>query len=169
MSAVVGAVVSLLVVSQTTVRRRRAERREAAREAVTAAVAPLLVELGRYRYQVRRPEPKRAGEQADLAHLEDHAQLVTIRTAAADLPGWRRWLVDRRCRRIFGNYWNDLARDYPTRTDADTLTAWLAVSMNDGASGDPRQSLIHRTYAEPPGHALGAELARELRRLSAAR
>ena len=45
-----GAVVSLVAVSQVTVRRARAERREAARLAVAAAGKPLQLELARYTY-----------------------------------------------------------------------------------------------------------------------
>lgn len=81
-------------------------------------------------------------------------------------------LVDRRCRRVFGAYWCDLARDYPSAVEkgGGSLTAWLASSMKDhhGAE-DPRSSLLHRAYATRPGSPVQNELRRELRRLAAAR
>ena len=64
-SAVVGAVVSLVAVSQVTVRRGRAERREAARLAVAAAVKPLQLELARYTYA--------AGQRTCLLYTSDAA------------------------------------------------------------------------------------------------
>lgn len=168
-SAVVGAVVSLLTVSQATVRRARAERREAARRAVSAAVSPVLDEVARYEY-LRPPEPKRTLEQS---HMDDHARLVIVRRAAADLPAWRRWLIDRRCRRVFGHYWTDLARDYPSALDSDSgsLTSWLAASTRDyraSAGRGPVDGLLHRAYCERAGHPLVHKLRRELRRLAAA-
>lgn len=168
-SAVVGAVVSLLAVSQTTVRRARAERREAARLAVRERVAPLLAELARYEY-LRPPEPRRSAERS---HMDDHAAVMSIRRAAADLPPWRRWLVDRRCRRVFGAYWTDLARDYPSAKSEgnESFSAWFAASVRDRREGDPSplDGLMQRAYSESPGHPMLRELRRELRRLAAAR
>ncbi len=169
-SPVVGAVVSLVAVSQVTVRRARAERREAARLAVAAVVKPLQLELARYTYAAgQRTSSKRDNE---AAHMDDHRHVVAILGAAPDLPAWRRRLVDRRCRRVFGAYWCDLARDYPSagETGGGSLTAWLASSMQDhhGAE-DPRSSHLHRAYATPPGSPVQDELRRELRRLAAAR
>lgn len=166
-SAVVGAVVSLLAVSQTTVRQRRAERREAARLNLRQTVGALLDELARYQYQAGRPAPKRDDQHA---HPEDHAAVVAIRAAAEDLPAWRRALIDRRSRRVFGAYWTDLARDYPSQLDggSGSFTAQLAAHFH-GRGGDPLDSLIHRAYAHPPGHPTQTDLRRELRRLAAAR
>lgn len=73
-SAVVGAVVSLVAVSQVTVRRARAERREAARLAVAAAGKPLQLELARYTYAAgQRTSSKRDNE---AAHMDDHQHVV---------------------------------------------------------------------------------------------
>lgn len=69
-----GAVVSLVAVSQVTVRRARAERREAARLAVAAAVRPLQLELARYTYAAgQRTSSKRDNE---AAHMDDHQHVV---------------------------------------------------------------------------------------------
>lgn len=171
-SAVVGAVASLLAVSQTTVRQQRAARRELARHILRQAVAPLLDELARYEY-LRRDNAKarRSGEAADM---EDHARVVAIRAAATDLLGWRRALVDRRCGLVFGEYWTNLARDYPTKAAAGpgSLGAWFAAAVSDHdrkPGAGPRDGLMHRAYSRPPGDPLQAELRRELRRLAAAR
>lgn len=166
-SAVVGAVVSLLTVSQTTVRRARAERRETARLAVADTAAPLVRELTRYRFQRENGKPRRDNANA---HLDDLGKVMALRKAAANLSWWRRWLVDRRCRRVFGDYWADLARDYPSDRPAgeSEFSTWLAASMSDRHRGDPRESLIHRTYAAPPADPLAGKLARELRLLAAA-
>lgn len=169
-SAVVGAVVSLLAVSQTTVRRAKAERADASRLAVRECVAPLLAELARYQYVGL----ERAKREAETSHMDDHAHVVAIRSAAADLPGWRRWLVDRRCRRVFGDYWTDLARDYPSvgRETGGTLTAWFAASVAESKrppGARPVDGLMHRAYSQQSGHTLVDRLRRELRRLAAAR
>lgn len=171
-SAITGAVVSVLTISQITVRKARAERREASRLAVRAAVEPLLQELTRYIYADARITPKR---DTDQTHLEDFAHVLRVRAAARDLPAWRRALVDRRCRHIFGPYWVDLARDYPTSADADpssaTFAARLGSSMSRASSEReaPASSLFHRTYATPPSKRPGKRLTRELELLAKAR
>lgn len=168
-SAVVGAVVSLLTVSQTTVKRARAERREAARVALAARVAPLIDDLARYRFRRSRPKPLR---EPDLAEFDDHATVVGIRAAAADLPPWRRRLVDRRLRAVFGTTWTDLAIDYPTKPDAnESRGAWLAVALENSETPDtvPDYGLLHRAYSARPGDPSQDELTRALRRLAAAR
>lgn len=168
-SAVISALVSLLAVHQTTVRRAKAERTDASRQAVRHAVEPLLRELARYKY-LDRTSPKRSEEQS---HLEDHTCIVTIREAASDLPRHRRWLVDRRCRKTFGNYWTDLAVDLPTSAnESGTFSAWLASSLKDNKVSQvygPTRGLLHRAYMERPGHPLQEELRRNLKRLAACR
>lgn len=103
--------------------------------------------------------------------MDDHQHVVATLGAAADLPAWRRRLVDRRCRRVFGAYWCDLARDYPSagETGGGSLTAWLASSMQDhhGAE-DPRTSPTSR-LCDPARESVQNELRRELRHLAAAR
>ncbi len=168
-SAVISAVVSLLTIHQVTVRRARAERADASRQAVRKAVEPLLRELARYQY-FGREEPKRTSE---MSHMQDHTYLVQVRAAATDLSGFRRWLVDRRCRRTFGGYWTDLAIDLPTgANDAGTFSAWLASGLKDGQlkTGEgPLDGLVHRAYSLPPGHELQKKLRRNLKRLAACR
>lgn len=169
-SAIVSAIVSLLAVRQVTVRRSRAERADAAMQRIRAIVEPLLDALSRYEY-VRPPEPRRIAERS---HMDDHAAVVRIRHAAADLPLWRRALVDRRCRRVFGDYWTNLAIDYPNASSDEagaSFSAWLAASVRGRQEDDPGpvDGLIHRAYSEPAGRPVQNDLRRELRRLSAAR
>lgn len=170
-SAVIGTFFSLLTVSRVTVQRARAERREAARMAVAAEVKPLLIELARYEYQRGRDTTKREAE--GPMYLEDHSAVVRIRAAASDLSWPRRQLVDHRCRRVFGDYWVNLARDYPTepRSDGDTVTSFFAASLRKGEDlgGDPREAMMHRAYSRPPGDKAQRTLRRELRRLAGAR
>ena len=167
-SAVVGAVVSVLAVSQTTVRRAKAERADAARQAVQAVVAPMRDELARYEFR-QRPEPLRG---PGRSHMDDHAAVVQVLDAATGLPAWRRWLVARRCRRVFGAYWTDLAIEYPgDPTDAHTFSAWLASSLTRGRGSIPRgagplDGLLQRAYSELPGHSRLKDLRDELRSLS---
>ena len=108
----------------------------------------------------------------EQGHLEDHTEVVRIRAAAADLPGWRRWLVDRRCRRVFGSTWTDLAIDYPTNPEvsSDSVSAWLASAGRSPEQGaDADFGLLHRAWCELPGHPTQDQLAGELRKLAACR
>lgn len=172
-SAVVSALVSLWAVRMVTVRRAKAERADAARRAVRAEAEKLLRALARYRYTEGRPTPARG----NTAEADDHAAVVRIRNAATDLPAWRRWLVDRRCRRVFGDYWTDLAIDYPSdlESGAGTFIAHLNERLRAkradgrGNQSTPADSLIHRAYSELPGHPALDELRRELRHLAASR
>ena len=159
---------SLLTVSHLTVRRSRAERHEEARQGLKKAVSPLREELIRYRNQTKRTSTKRGD---DYSHLEDHERLVAVRTAAADLPAWRRRLIDRRCRRVFGDYWTNLARRYPSEHGGGkgSFVSLLSASSGDNGEDDSRESLIHRTFASPPTSPLGAQLDRQLRLLAAGR
>lgn len=165
-SAVVGAVVSLMAASQLTVRSARAERREAARLAVAAAVEPLRVALARYQYLSPR-EAKRTNEQS---HLDDHAKAVRVLRAAGELPWWRRRLVERRCRMVFGDYWTNLALDFPSASEDNSLGSWLAASVRDSIvkeGAGPLDGLLHRTYCQQADGPLGPVLRKQLRRLAA--
>jgi hypothetical protein len=75
---------------------------------------------------------------------------------------------------VFGDYWTDLALDYPSsRTGgSESLTAWLASSLKDSdvkPGKGPLDGLMQRAYSEPAGHPLQDKLRRELRRLQASR
>src|SRR5687768_8138741 len=143
-SAGVSAVVSWFTVRALTVRKARTELAEAARLSVKEVVQPLLSELGRYEY-IRLPKAKRNGV---LAALEDHTQVVQVRSAAEGLRWWRRALVKRRCRRVFGRYWVDLAEDFPTK---DSTLSFLASALKDDQVRDgetPTDGLIHHAYSQ---------------------
>ncbi len=171
-SAAVGVIVSLLAVPQTVVRQRRAERRDDARRLLEQAVDGLIVEHARYLY-LRPPEPRRTNERS---HMDDHGHVVRIRRAAADLSPLRRYLIDRRCRRVFGDYWTELARDLPAADTADVISAsvgaWFAAERRGAPPADgrgPLDGLMQRAYSRPAGDPLVRKLGRELRRLRAAR
>lgn len=172
-SALVGTLVSLSAVHQTTVRKARAERADAARLAVRDLVAPILGELRRYEY-VSPAEPART---PNRIHSEDHVRVSSILQTASNLPPWRRRLVERRCRRVFGEYWTDLAIEYPGggANDANPMTAWIVRSAKDQdgfattTERGPLKALMQRAYSERAGHPLLADLRRELRRLAACR
>lgn len=168
-SAVVGVVVSLVAVSQMTKKQARAERADAARQEVAAKAGLLLAELARYEF-VRSDEPKRSRARA---HLDDRIKASEIILAAAPLPWWRRSLVERRVRRVFGDYWTSLAIDYPSTDASDTgsFAAFLASSIRE-ANGDQRpgqfDGLMQRAYSTRAGDPLLRVLRRELRRLRSA-
>lgn len=172
-SAVVSAVVSLVAVHQVTVRRARAERADAALQTVKQLLEPLRVELERYRY-LQPPDPKRTRERS---HMDDHGQVVRILRVASDLSPIRARLVERRCRRVFGDYWVDMAIDLPSTGSGDTssgsFSAWLAASIKEPGGipegKGPVDGLLHRAYCEPAGNALQDDLRRELRALAKAR
>lgn len=163
-SAIVSAVVSVVAVRSVTVRRARAERAEASRLAVKGIVEPLLNKLARYEFIDGKPN-----RTMDTSDLDDHATVVKIRAAAGGLPSWRRALVDRRCRRVFGRYWVDLADGFPS---SDSLHSWFAAAVKDDQvklGGLPTDGLMHRAYMEPAGGSLQRQLRRELRRLARSR
>lgn len=156
--------VSLVAVRQVTVRRARAERAEAARVAVRAHVTAMIDDLARYRFQRRRTAPDR---KPDLGAIGDHASVVRIRAAAADLPAWRRRRVDNRCRRVFGRTWTDLAINFPTKSEGgESVGAWFALAAEHRGPEEADFGLLHRAYSEMPGHPSQDQLASELRRLA---
>jgi hypothetical protein len=171
-SALVSVVVSLLSVATVTVRQERAKRREQARLALEAAVVPLRDRLARYRYTVARETAARQPE--GPAHLSDLEDLITVWRATSGLPAWRRFLVERRLRKIYGNGMVDLVRDYPTAPSESasnaSLTAFFASSVSGVEPKDqPTASLIHRTYSQPPSAGRGKPLTRHLSLLARAR
>lgn len=171
-SAVVGAVVSLLAVSQVTVRQARAAEREDARRSIRELAETQVRLVMRYSFVER--EGSRAMRDSDdgTSHLDDHTTVAAILIAARGLSKMRRRLVERRCRRIFGRYWVDLALYYPSASanGEESFLVWLTA--NTGivpTKNDSWESLIHRAYSKPPGAPEQRELGHELRRLAASR
>jgi hypothetical protein len=100
--------------------------------------------------------------------MDDHTAVVSIRTAASNLPLWRRWLIERRCRRVFGE-WTRLAIEFPTKPSGDeTVAAWLSPAIEHSDDG-VEWGLRQRAYSELPGHPAQHKLSVELRRLAGAR
>ena len=100
--------------------------------------------------------------------MDDHAVVARLLRAAEPLTWWRRRLVARRCRRIFGSYWTDLAIDYPSNGAVDetgSVAAWFAAAMKGQEPQGPLDALMHRAYCELPPHKLLDGLCRELRLL----
>ena len=146
-------------------RAHRAKGREESRETLREVLAPMRDELARYQYADSRKTAKR--EVDGPLPLDDLEQVIAIRSAASGLRAWRRLLIDRRLRRVYGDHWVDLCRDYPS---ASSVSSWLAASLNqhraDGEQTiDPAAALIHRTYWRPQERGRDA-LARELRLIS---
>lgn len=171
-SALTGTVVSLLAVSQVTVRQRRATQRAEARDELRSLVSPLLADLRKYQLNLKSSLER----EAERAILDDHRIVTEILAAAAPLSWWRRKLVRRRCNHIFGAYWTQLAEDLPFNVGSDSLGAVFVPFLQaarleaDGKlSGSPVNSAIHKAYMENPGHARQERLARELRYLKEAR
>lgn len=167
-SAVVGAVVSLLAISTVTTRRDRAERREAARVEVRDCVAEVENQLARYLYTGGTAPRTMDGPML----TEDLQHVIRIRRAAHELPNWRRAAIDFRLGRIFGRGWVLLARDYPSQYPDDgeaALTTSMAGLFKGYNMPDPRHSMIHRIYATPVGGGDAKALRKELRRLARAR
>jgi hypothetical protein len=170
-SATVSVVVSLLSVATVTVRQERAKRREAARLAFEAAVLPLRDRLARYRYTAARETAQREPE--GPAHLSDLEDLIIIWRATDGLPSWRRFLIERRLRFIYGNGLVDLVRDYPSASESAsdaTMSSFFAASVSGVEPPDqPTASLLHRTYSQPPSARKGKALAKHLSLLAKGR
>lgn len=170
-SAVVGTLVSVAAVSQVTVRRARAERADAARRAVVGIVSPLRVDIGKYRARMLPG----LGREPQTAQMADYETVSRVLAAAADLPGWRRRLVLRRCRRVFGRYWTDLAELSPADPSSlGSIVAPVLVAeyqrLKAGADLSGRtDGLMHRALCCPPEDGMVGDLARELAQLAGCR
>lgn len=171
-SAVVGAVVSLFAVSQVAVRQARAIAREDARRSVRELADAQVRRAMRYAFAPR--DGDRAIRAADdgLSHLDDHSVVAAILVAARGLSAPRRWLVRRRCRAIFGNYWTELALLYPAASANGEESFLLWLTANAGAvpiANDSCESLMHRAYSKPPGDSSQDQLRKQFARLSSCR
>lgn len=130
----------------------RAERADIARRDMRAAVAPWL-RSARTRANRRRVRPSR---DARSRVVEDGLDALTVLRIARDLPLWRRALVRRRCRIIFGDYWSDLAerqvdmsadeRDDANQLSADALFGHM-LRDDDAPAGKQRIGLMQRVYS----------------------
>jgi hypothetical protein len=168
-SAVVGALVSLAAVSQTTVRQRRAERRDEALLALKKIVVPLRLDLRLYELGVRTGNKRTA----ERSHVDDHRLATAVLDSTENMGKLRSALVRRRCRRVFGEYWATLAEEMPYADDSlgsAVVPALLGAPMllESGAlKSSPVAGLMHRAYMGDPGSPEQTQLRRELRRLSA--
>jgi hypothetical protein len=103
LSAVVGTVVSLAAVAQTTTRQRRAERRDAARQQIKELVTRPLAQVTTYRAGLNKGIQK-GEEDHNRMRGDDYTLASRVLTLADELGPMRRWLVMRRCRRLFGPF-----------------------------------------------------------------
>lgn len=168
-SAIVGALVSIAAVSQTTVRQRRAERRDEALLALKRVVTPLRSDLRLCELGIRTGN-KRTSERS---HIDDHRLATDVLDSTEKTSRLRSSLVRRRCRRVFGEYWTTLAEEMPYADDSlgsavvPALLGAPRLLENGTLRSSPVAGLLHRAYMEDPGSREQSQLHRELRRLSA--
>lgn len=167
-SAVVGAVVSLIAVHGQTVRRMRAETSETARRTIREALAPTRLEVRRYRLdRSREAGPKR---KADTAHGDDLVLTTTVVNAAEGFGAIRRHLFGLRSRRVFGReFYRIASMHHPD--DAASSTSLMMVAMIRGIdqTGNPiifTDGLLHRALASSPTSPLVRKLDRHITRLA---
>lgn len=182
-STVVSAVVTLLLAGRVAVRQRRAEAAEAGLVTLRGIVAPWRLELTQFGLGMANSLRRNIS----TSHAEDHGYATQVMSTAQELRRIRRWLVRRRCRRVFGAYWTTLAEQMPWDGEPDTypLTAhltnalaadsWGAHRLNALSSAwgapalDVTTSLYQRAYTARPGDELQRKLARQLLLLAAGR
>lgn len=168
--------VSYIGVRYFTAQRVRAEREVAALDAVEEAVSPLLREARSFAGRPHQPR-----REAGVAAMDDGVNALRVLDAARHLPRWRRALVERRCRRVFGDAWVGHALPevgVPERNEGERSGRIFARGLFErhdtpgfhmAGTGRPvvtvSDGLIQRTYegAEDP-----SRLVRELTRLSRA-
>ncbi|MFK3833771.1 hypothetical protein [Microbacterium sp. NPDC087868] len=93
----------------------RAERADVARRELRKAVAPWL-RAARERAAGRGRNLQREVRTSDA---EDGVRALAVLRIAEDLPAWRRRLIHRRCRVVFGAEWYELAQEQvDVETDA---------------------------------------------------
>lgn len=97
-------IVSYVGVRYFTGAKIRAERADVARRELRRVVAPWL-RAARSRVAGRGRSLQREARTSDT---KDGVSALAVLRIAEDLPAWRRALVRRRCRIIFGNEWSDL-------------------------------------------------------------
>ena len=90
--------------------------------------------------------------------------------ALPNLPAWRRWLIRRRLRRLFGALWIEHLEVFPYNPQMTMLSAMLQQDRNEGPTGRARQltdGQVHRTLAGTHWGLPARDLDRQLRRLAA--
>jgi hypothetical protein len=133
-----------------------AERADAARRELRILVAPWL-SSARARAEGRGRNLQR---ELRVAHADDGVCALAVLRIAADLPWWRRVLVRRRCRAVFGEEWFKLADERVDTAPGDGNAAdymlTRALFLNRGTSpyvgtGTPRvpfsTGLMQRVYS----------------------
>lgn len=159
--------------------RIRAERAEHGKQRIRLAANALIRDANSYQ---QRWQTALHRDEATLS--SDGAHALRFLRMAVDLPWWRRKLITRRCRRVFGKRWTyeaSLRGEGMTVSDDDTAVMFLRALMesHEGTgthivgTGTPivtfRDGLMQRAYETEPPSPLVAQLIRELTRLSRAR
>jgi hypothetical protein len=176
-SATVSVLVSLAAVATVTVRQERAKRREAARVELATLARPLRDRVARYRFAAEESAARFPGrtmrEPGGPIESVDFDDVIAILRAIEPFPWWRRALVERRLRKIYGNGLVEVVRGYPISSDKPGeagMSTWLRVSVAGIEWKDsPTESLMHRTLSQPPSPHVGKALARQLELLSRGR
>jgi hypothetical protein len=169
-SATVSSAVSLLAVSSTTTRQRLAERRDEARQQLSEAVGPTFSEVVKYRSNMRAGLRR---EDPTTMVGDDFLLASRIHQLIPRLAPVRRWLVKRRCRRIFGPFLTGLAEVSPASDDslggmlAPILVAGSGRSELGKMPASDRFGTLHHALCGPPDGKSVTRLVRDLRRLKA--
>lgn len=168
-SALVGTLVSLAAVSQTTVRRMRAEQAEEARR----RIAGLLSELRRDVMLYRMGSKHSMQREANTYHSSDFVLASDIDEVADPLPWWRRALIHRRLRIVVGKNFADLAQIH--RIDAERSLGSMIGPLLFQQVNDPKHragsatlldGLLHRALSPQAEPHLVKKLERQLRLLA---
>lgn len=168
LSAVVGTLVSLAAVSQTTIRQRRAERRDEARQRLAATVAAMRANVRKYQAGRHRGMKR---DDPNTMHGDDYTLVSAVLHVAESLSPTRRYLVRRRCRRLFGAWLTETAEISPTESSSPGafLAPLFAAAFAEGEYADPEKrstGTLHRALLTDPGSPELAQLERDLRRLA---
>ena len=162
-SAVVGTLVSLLAVSQTTVRRAKAERRDEARQQISGIVQEHRLAVKQYRYGINT-SLKRAPNSPELS---DYQFARCVLHGAAALVWWRRFLIRRRLTNLVGSLYVEFAELNPVEGgDMAGLANLIRLRQTTNQDlGSPTEALYHRAFSESPESPELLELERQLARL----
>lgn len=134
-SAIVGAVVSIVAVSQVTVRRAQAESRYQAAQQIKALVAPEIARVVKYQAGMDEGQRREGGRY----HSADFVMASQVLAIAESLGWLRRRFVRRRCRLVYGAFTTRLAEVSPT--DGASLGSVMAPLMSATyGGGDPSGS-----------------------------
>ena len=163
-SSGLSAVVAVFTAGTVARRKDRADRDLTARRAVREAVRPVRQEVVRWERQGS------SDRKPGLAVPADPEAVSAVLDALPDLPAWRRWLIRRRLRRLFGALWIEHLEVFPYNPQTTMLSALLRQERDQGPTGRARQltdGQVHRTLAGTQWGLPAGHLDRQLRRLSA--